>query len=180
MMLAFMAAIVMGADPVLTVSTIEGNTFPLADAPVTVVVFLASDCPIANKSQPALQKAYTRFKDQGIRMAGVYIDPRESLDELLRHRRDYRFSYEQIHDAEHKLVKHLKASVTPQAFVLDRNGVIQYRGRINNAYADLGVRQEVTSHDLEEAIEAVLAGRKPKIKETTAIGCAIPDLDDFR
>jgi hypothetical protein len=52
---------------------------------------------------------------------------------------------------------------------------VRYRGRIDNWYASLGVaRQVVTSHDLADAIEAVLAGRPVARRETQAIGCSIP------
>jgi hypothetical protein len=71
---------------------------------------------------------------------------------------------------------HAKASITPQAFVIDRSGEIRYRGRIDNLYAALGkTRQQVTSHDLRDALDAVLVGGKVPHPETEALGCFITD-----
>jgi hypothetical protein len=66
--------------------------------------------------------------------------------------------------------------VTPQAVVIDRAGEIRYRGRIDNFYAAFGKpRQQVTEHDLRNALDAVLAGRSAPKRETDAIGCYIVD-----
>jgi hypothetical protein len=69
-----------------------------------------------------------------------------------------------------------KATITPTAVVVDRGGAIRYRGRIDNLYAALGkTRQQVTSHDLRDALDAVLAGRPVPHPETESIGCFITD-----
>jgi hypothetical protein len=69
-----------------------------------------------------------------------------------------------------------KATITPLAVVVDRGGDIRYRGRIDNLYAALGKRrQQVTSHDLRDALDAVLSGRRVQNPETEALGCYITD-----
>jgi hypothetical protein len=66
--------------------------------------------------------------------------------------------------------------VTPTAVVVDAQGTVRYRGRVDNLYAALGkTRQQVTSHDLRDALDAVLAGRPVAHPETEAIGCFITD-----
>jgi hypothetical protein len=79
-------------------------------------------------------------------------------------------------DRSRAIAKRAKASVTPQAVVVDRGGQIRYRGRIDNFYAAFGKpRQQVTEHDLRNALDAVLAGRQAPKRETDAIGCYIVD-----
>lgn len=74
-----------------------------------------------------------------------------------------------------------KATVTPEAVVVDRNGEIRYRGRIDNFYADLGKpRQQITQHDLADALNAVLAGKPVLHPETKALGCYIVSPDIFK
>ena len=54
----------------------------------------------------------------------------------------------------------LKAATTPEAFVLDHNSVLRYRGRIDNAYsARLKKSPQVTQHDLKNALDDLLAGK---------------------
>ena len=58
-----------------------------------------------------------------------------------------------------------------------RDGEIAYRGRIDNAWGDLGARRPRASRqDLREALRAVLRGEPVPQPRTDAIGCNIPDL----
>jgi hypothetical protein len=65
--------------------------------------------------------------------------------------------------------------VTPEAVVVTPAGVIKYRGRIDDRYIALGQqRRVVTSHDLRDAIDAVIGGKAVPHAETEAVGCFIP------
>lgn len=178
MVAAFVAAFAVFAP--MEVSLVDGKRVPLSGRPATVLVFLSHDCPIANDSQPALERAYQRFKPKGVAFIGIYIDPRLSIAQAARHKEEYGFTYFQSIDVKHSLVDTFKARVTPEAFVLDKSGRVAYRGRINDMYSDLGARKaKVTSDDLEDAVAAVISGQKPKSPETKSHGCVIPSLADF-
>ena len=69
----------------------------------------------------------------------------------------------------------LGATRTPESFVLDKQRVVRYRGRIDDQYAALGKRRTVvTAHDLGDALEAILAGEAVNEPRTGAVGCLIP------
>jgi hypothetical protein len=79
-------------------------------------------------------------------------------------------------DRSRAIASHAKATITPQAVVVDRSGAIRYRGRIDNFYAALGVaRQRVTERDLRVALDSVLSGAPVAKPETEAVGCYIVD-----
>ncbi|MBS1710237.1 MAG: redoxin family protein [Armatimonadetes bacterium] len=178
MLAAVLSAIAVAAPP--EINLVDGRVIQLSGRPATVVVFISHDCPIANDSQPALERAYQRFKSKAVAFVGVYIDPRLKARGAAAHKKEYGFSYDQSVDTRHALVGYLKATVTPEAFVLDRSGKVCYRGRINDMYNDLGSRKaKVTTNDLEDAIAAVVAGKAPKTARTKAHGCVIPELKDF-
>lgn len=81
-------------------------------------------------------------------------------------------------DRDRTIAGRAKASVTPEAVLVDARGEIRYRGRIDNRYVDLGKpRRVVTVHDLREALDAVLAGKPVPHPETTALGCHIVSRD---
>src|SRR5262249_52047749 len=62
---------------------------------------------------------------------------------------------------------------TPEAFVLDRDRRVRYRGRIDDQYG-VGIHKPTaTRHELRDAIDAVLAGRQPSTTVTEAPGCPI-------
>ena len=73
-------------------------------------------------------------------------------------------------DAEHSVADLYEAVTTPQAFVVDRQGILRYRGAVD----DVTFRQrKATRFYLEEAVEALLENRLPEVAETPSYGCAI-------
>jgi hypothetical protein len=73
-------------------------------------------------------------------------------------------------DAELVVADLYEAITTPHAFVIDRAGILRYRGALD----DVRFRQRVvTRFYLEEVIEALLDERDPPFQETLAYGCTI-------
>jgi len=73
-------------------------------------------------------------------------------------------------DAEHVVADLYGAVSTPHVFVLDRDGILCYRGAVD----DVTFRKRQATHFfLEEAVEALLEGHLPTLTETPAYGCAI-------
>jgi peroxiredoxin len=60
--------------------------------------------------------------------------------------------------------------VTPHVFVLDREGILRYRGAVDDVTFR---KREAARFYLNEAVDALLAGRLPELPETPAYGCAL-------
>jgi hypothetical protein len=144
--------------------------------------FISSDCPISNSYAPTIQKMCAGYEGQGVRCTLLYEDIGADRGSVANHLKE--FGYRGIPvaiDADRKIANYAKATVTPEAIVVDRNGGIRYRGRIDNFYAALGKpRQQVTQHDLSDALDAVLKGRPVPNPETKALGCYIVSPDIFK
>jgi len=83
--------------------------------------------------------------------------------------RGYGFPY--VVDAgASRLARAFGATHTPEAFLFDSNGVLVYHGAIDDNVEDAS---KVTRHYLGEAIDAVVAGSRPAVSESKAIGCSI-------
>jgi hypothetical protein len=77
-------------------------------------------------------------------------------------------------DPKKEFAAGLKACATPEAFLLDGDGVVRYRGRIDDGYSSrLKRNREVTAHDLLDALNAVIDGKSVRNPVTTPIGCTI-------
>ncbi len=169
-------------DTEMRVTTIHGKKiqpFKCVDPPVraAVVLFVTTDCPIANRYAPEIEKIRAEYEPKGARMTLVHVDPGLSNQEANRHASAYALQAPVVMDRKHELVSATGARITPEAFVIDRSGKICYRGRINDQFAGYGERRaEPRTHDLRNAIDAVLEGRTVKNPVTTPIGCLIPDL----
>ena len=157
------------------------NVFKLSGS-ANVLFFISSDCPISNSYAPTIQKMCAGYENQGVRCTLLYEDIGVDRRSVAKHLEE--FAYRGIPaaiDADRKIATYAKATVTPEAVVVDRNGEIRYRGRIDTFYAALGKpRRQVTQHDLADALNAVLTGRPVLHPETKALGCYIVSPDIFK
>src|SRR5205085_7843377 len=99
--------------------------------------------------------------------------PEDSIKELAYQAVEYGVDFPFAKDFDGQCARALGAMRTPEVVVLDTQRKIRYRGRIDNQYRLGGVRPTADREDLKEALEDVLAGRKVRVRETLAEGCAI-------
>lgn len=154
----------------------------------SVVFFVSTDCPISNSYAPEIQRVCREYGPRGVGCSLMSEDvetpaSKVHLDHQVRRHLD-EYGYRDMPaavDRERIAAKFAKATTTPQAVVVDGAGAIRYRGRIDNLYAALGkTRQQVTSHDLRDALDAVLSGRRVPHPETQSFGCFIVDPEVLR
>jgi hypothetical protein len=161
---------------------LPGDPFRPA-GPAGVLLFVTSDCPIANAYAPEIQRLCSAFAPKGVACTLVYEDVHIDEAAVRKHRDEYRYgpAISSLVDADRAIATRAKAAVTPEAVVVDRAGTVRYRGRIDNKYVAIGKpRRVVTVHDLEDALDAVVAGKPVTAQETTAFGCDIVRLESPR
>lgn len=159
---------------------LNGKSFNLRKASecrVHVIVFTRSDCPVSNQFAPEVRGIFEKFHPQGADFYLVYVDPSEKPETIREHLRQFEYPCAALRDPDHTLVAQTGATVTPEAVVFDADWRIAYRGRINDEYLEFG-KSKTSSirHDLQEAIEATLAGHAVAEPITRAVGCYIGDL----
>ncbi|MDA0812398.1 MAG: redoxin domain-containing protein [Verrucomicrobia bacterium] len=162
----------------LPILDIDGHSItPLAPAAghFSILVFTATECPIANAFSPEIARIAAEFEEK-CTVYLIYTDPDLSVQEVRDHLHDYSLKpVTAILDIEQTLVQATGATHTPEASVIDSEGNQIYRGRINNRYAALGkARHVVTKHDLRAALDSIIAGSPVSIPRTEVIGCYIP------
>jgi hypothetical protein len=159
-------------------SDLAGNKLRPADDPATkaiALVFILADCPIANSYIPELNRLHRSFASRGIRLLLVHADATITAADAADHARQYQIEPPVVRDPDHYWVKIAQATTSPEAVVFSPAGHILYRGRIDDQYVALGKRRAtVTSHDLRDYLEAIIAGQPPAQSQTEPIGCLIP------
>ncbi len=179
--LCLSAVFAQGEDPTtIELSNLDAEkVLPLkcsieAKEKATVVIFITTDCPIANSFAPEINRLHLAYSSRNVRLTLIHVDSDLSDADAKQHAADYELKPPVAIDREHALVKAVDAKVTPEAFVYDAEGKLRYRGRINNLYAALGKRRAtVTVHDLRDAIEAVISDQEVATPQTEALGCFI-------
>jgi hypothetical protein len=157
-----------------TFSEISG--IPLQQETVCVYVFIA-ECIISEASHKKIQTLYESFSRQGVKFIGIFPtestedDARAELDEILR---QYEITFPVLIDTSAQLSALLNVHIVPTGLLIHREDLI-YHGALDDQFYRVG--QKKRSPDINEylrfAIEQTLAGKKPKIKKTKAIGCVL-------
>ena len=151
---------------------------PLAPKPgeYSIVLFTATECPIANAFSPEISRIAAEYAEKKCHLFLVYTDPELDERAIRKHMSEYSLKPAvAILDKEQRLVEATRATHTPEAAVIDASGKMLYRGRVNNRYPALGKKRRiVTSHDLRDALSAIVEGKPVKNPRTEPVGCYIP------
>ena len=135
----------------------------------SVLIFVATKCPVSNAYNERMEKLAQDFKARGVNVIGINSNVAETGAAVKAHSAENKFSFPVLKDPANKIADRLGATVTPEAYFLDATNKLIYRGRIDNAKD----ATQVNSSELRDAIEATLAG-KPVAKTTaSAFGCTI-------
>jgi Redoxin len=154
---------------------------PLAPADLsrrraTVLLFVATDCPISNGYAPAVHRLCSAYTPQGVTFCLVYPDADLSATEAKKHHDEYGYPCPAVLDPTHTLVKRTGVSVTPEVAVFNHDGAMVYRGRIDDLYADYPRgRHSPSRYDLKEVLEAITHDKAIAPRTTRAVGCPISD-----
>jgi peroxiredoxin len=140
-----------------------------------VVVFLGTECPVSNGYAPEFERLHQRFATDGVAFYGVYCEPGVTAEGARKHAAEYRLAFPLLLDPEQQLAATIGARTMPEVAVVSSDGKVLYRGRIDNRYTAKGERRvEATTHELRDAIQAVLEGKSPEPAVTQPFGCPLP------
>jgi hypothetical protein len=141
----------------------------------TVLLFISHDCPISNALAPEMNRIVGKYSPLGVAFFFVYAEGALADADAARHAQEFALAAPVTVDEKCVLVARAGAKVTPEAVVFSHAGEVVYRGRINDLFAAFGKRRATPeTHDLRDALDAILAGKAPPSATTPAIGCFIP------
>jgi hypothetical protein len=127
-------------------------------------------CPCANAYNDRLPTLARDYAARGVRLVGIYSNKDETLPEIAAHAKEHGFSFPVFKDERGLGADHFGASVTPEVFVIDSSRVLRYAGHIDGSR----VAAEAKTHELKDALDALLAGNTAAVpKATRAFGCGI-------
>jgi peroxiredoxin len=138
-----------------------------------VVVFLDTECPLANLYVPTLLGLHRDFADQGIQLLAINSSAQDSFLRVSAHAQERDIPFPVLKDFDHRVADSFGAKRTPEAFLLDAGRVIRYHGRIDDQYGPNFRREKPTRSDLREAIAQLLAGKPIATPRTPPAGCLL-------
>lgn len=137
-------------------------------ADATVLLFLSTDCPISARYTPRINAIYDKFSAKNVEFKALFpndLETRQSVEKYMAERQ-YKFPF----DLDLGAVTAKKDGVVavPTAVVL-KGGKVSYIGAID----DNDDSSLAKLHYLEDALSAVVEGKKPPIAKTPSKGCVL-------
>jgi peroxiredoxin/mono/diheme cytochrome c family protein len=143
------------------------------DKKATVVVFVGTECPINNLFLPRLAELHRQYGPLGVQFLAVNSNVQDTAPHVAEHAKKHNIPFPVLKDEGHVVADQFGAQRTPETFVLDAEGKVCYRGRIDDQFGFGYKRPQPTRRDLAEAIEQVLAGKSVVQATTPVAGCVI-------
>jgi len=147
------------------------------DAKGVVLVFLGVECPLCKLYGPRLAEMAKKYEAEGVVFYGIDSNRQDSVTEMAQFAKEHNIAFPILKDLNNALADQVGASRNPQVFVLDRDRVVRYAGRVDDQYGfDTGsgyAKPRVSRHDLTSAIDELVAGKQVSQPTTTAVGCLI-------
>ncbi len=159
--------------PAFTLKNYDGKEYSLKqllkDDKFTVLMFISTECPVSNGYNERMEKLYETFKSKGVAVVGINANKEEQVERIAAHAKEHGFKFPVLKDVNNKIADLYGAAVTPETYVINSQGKLLYHGRID----DSRNLAKVTSNDLSDALEKLLAGKDLSVTTPKAFGCSI-------
>ncbi len=143
------------------------------DRPMVVVAFLGIDCPLVKHYARRLGELANEYEPLGVQFIGINSNRQDSIGSLASFARQYQLSFPILKDPDQAIADRFGATRTPEVFVLDRQRIVRYRGRVDDQYGVGFGRPKALRRDLAEAMAELLEGHEVSVPRTEVAGCLI-------
>lgn len=163
--------------PDLEFTDIAGERHRLSDFTekhtATVIALTETGCPLSKKFLPRLQRLADRYGERDTAFVFVNMSTADEPADLREYVDEREIDVPYVHDPDKRFGRTFRAETTTDVFVLDAGRTLVYRGPVDDQYGIGYIRPEPRRHYLQQALEAVLAGRPPQVAALWSPGCEL-------
>jgi len=135
---------------------------------IVIINFWSAECPHSERTDRSTMSCLVQWGPDVVYLP--IASNRSESEKLVEDAVNARHLPLVLKDVDQRVADLYKADTTPHVFVIDSQGILRYRGAVD----DVTFRhRNPTRFYLEEAVEALLENRQPQISEMPAYGCAI-------
>lgn len=157
---------------------VDGKNYALADfadAKTLIVVFSCNHCPFVIGSEDRMNALQADYAPKGVAMVAINSNetdghPTDSFDHMVARAREKGFAFPYVQDESQEVALAYGALRTPHFYVFDAERRLRYSGRMDDNPRTPGAE---TTHELADALDALLDGRQPQVPLTNPIGCNV-------
>ena len=168
-----LAAVEIGqAVPAFELPDVNGKTRKLADfaGKIVVLEFCSIECPFSRGADPHLSALAQRYAPQGVVVIGIDSHKSTTPEQIRKYAQEKGKTYPILKDAGNTYADLLGAKVTPEVFVLDKDGKLAYHGAFDDRKAP---EEKGETPYVENAVKALLEGKPVDPATVKAWGCGI-------
>ena len=149
------------------------------DAAGFIVIFSCNHCPYVVKYEDRIEALNKKYAPQGVPVICINPNddkshPEDSFDKMKERAKEKGFTFPYLRDDTQAIAKKYGAEKTPHVYLVKREPTgalkIAYIGAIDDSPGDAATVKEKY---LENAVDAMKAGRPIAVKETKAVGCGV-------
>jgi hypothetical protein len=146
-----------------------------ASTPLRVVIFLSPECPLCQNYSLPLNELVKKYAGK-VQFTGVVPGKAYSAGDVSAFVQKYHIGFPITIDSARTVSTSLKATVTPEVFLLGPDKKVLYHGSIDNWIKDLGMQStRPTVFYLQDAIDESLAHQPVRNPYNKPVGCLIND-----
>lgn len=140
----------------------------LAGKKATALIFWNQECPYVVEVQDRVAEFQKAYGPKGINVVAIDAGVNNPAESVKKHAADKPFAV--LINPDTTLAAQFAATRTPEVFLLDADGVIQYHGAFDSGKLRDG---EARKTYLANAVDQMLKGEKIATTETKAFGCGL-------
>jgi thiol-disulfide isomerase/thioredoxin len=153
----------------------KNHTLAEHGSKLLVVVVSCNHCPYVIAYEPRIVAIANEYKARGVDFVAVNANdatryPDDGMHAMKARASERGFPFPYLRDDSQAFVRALGARFTPEIYLFDEARKLRYHGRIDDNHRDAA---RATSHDLKNALDALLGGKDPAVTETVAFGCSV-------
>jgi len=157
---------------------IDGKTYSLGSfkgKPVVVVFFTCNHCPYVQAWESRFVEVQRDYAAKGVQLVGINSNdetkyPEDDFAHMKERAKEHGYNFPYLRDESQTIAEAWGPVATPDFYVLDRDRVIRYRGRLDDNHKDANA---VTLRYLRDALDDLLGGKSPRVPLTPPYGCSI-------
>ncbi|MBN1796839.1 MAG: thioredoxin family protein [Sedimentisphaerales bacterium] len=157
----------------------EGKMVKLSDfddSLTLLVIFMCNHCPFVKHIIDPLVELVRQYQKKGVAVVGINSNdiknyPDDSPELMAALAKEKRFTFPYLYDQTQQVAKTYKAACTPDFFLFDADRKLFYRGQMDDSRPGNDI--PITGEDLTDALEVLLAGKKPPQLQKPSMGCNI-------
>ncbi len=134
-----------------------------------VLVWVSAQCPVVKAYNDRINAIAAEYEARGIRFIGINSNATESLEWVTSDAKEVGYKFPVLIDKNNVLADKLGATVTPEVYFVNKEGVLLYHGAIDNDRSG----KNIQDHYLKTAFDAALGGKAIEKTRTNAFGCTI-------